>query len=229
MDFISLSKSNRLFWLGRYYERVAFSLQYMMNCYDAMIDTNSFDYEGYCQQQGIPNIYQGVEDFFQRYIFDMENPNSIRSAAELMLGNGMVLRESIGSSTLAYLQMAVYALDEGAGGEATGLQMLEVLDNIMAFRGSYDDFIADDNVRNIIKCGASVECISFALRTGYREENVPEELRKFIKRITRTKLQISALALQSILRQERIFDGKNTDDVLSKDDFLQAVENLFLV
>ena len=200
-----------------------------MNCYDAMIDTNSFDYEGYCQQQGIPNIYQGVEDFFQRYIFDMENPNSIRSAAELMLGNGMVLRESIGSSTLAYLQMAVYALDEGAGGEATGLQMLEVLDNIMAFRGSYDDFIADDNVRNIIKCGASVECISFALRTGYREENVPEELRKFIKRITRTKLQISALALQSILRQERIFDGKNTDDVLSKDDFLQAVENLFLV
>ena len=229
MDFISLSKSNRLFRLGRYYERVALSLQYMMNCYDAMIDTNSFDYEGYCQQQGIPNIYQGVEDFFRRYIFDMENPNSIRSAAELMLGNGMVLRESIGSSTLAYLQMAVYALDEGAGGEATGLQMLEVLDNIMAFRGSYDDFIADDNVRNIIKCGASVECISFALRTGYREENVPEELRKFIKRITRTKLQISALALQSILRQERIFDGKNTDDVLSKDDFLQAVENLFLV
>ena len=107
--------------------------------------------------------------------------------------------------------------------------MLEVLDNIMAFRGSYDDFIADDNVRNIIKCGGSVECLSFALRTGYREENVPEELRKFIKRITRTKLQISALALQSILRQERIFDGKNTDDVLSKDDFLQAVENLFLV
>lgn len=229
MDFISLSKSNRLFGLGRYYERVALSLQYMMNCYDAMIDTNSFDYEGYCRQQGIPNIYQDVEDFFQRYIFDMENPNSIRSAAELMLGNGMVLRESIGSSTLAYLQMAVYALDEGAGGEATGLQMLEVLDNIMAFRGSYDDFIADDNVRNIIKCGASVECISFALRTGYREENVPEELRKFIKRITRTKLQTSALALQSILRQERIYDGKNTDDVLSKDDFLQAVENLFLV
>ena len=194
-----------------------------------MIDTNSFDYEGYCRQQGIPNIYQDVEDFFQRYIFDMENPDSIRYAAEQMLGNGMVLRESIGSSTLAYLQMAVYALDEGAGGEATGLQMLEVLDNIMAFRGSYDDFIADDNVRNIIKCGASVECISFALRTGYREENVPEELRKFIKRITRTKLQTSALALQSILRQERIYDGKNTDDVLSKDDFLQAVENLFLV
>lgn len=102
MDFISLSKSNRLFWLGRYYERVALSLQYMMNCYDAMIDTNSFEYEGYCRQQGIPNIYQDVEDFFQRYIFDMENPDSIRYAAEQMLGNGMVLRESIGSSTLAW-------------------------------------------------------------------------------------------------------------------------------
>ena len=229
MDFISLSKSNRLFWLGRYYERVALSLQYMMNCYDAMIDTNSFDYEGYCQQQGIPNIYQGVEDFFQRYIFDMENPNSIRSAAELMLGNGMVLRESIGSSTLAYLQMAVYALDEGAGGEATGLQMLEVLDNIMAFRGSYDDFIAEDAVRNTIKCGASVERLSYTLRTGLREEFLLEELQKLQKRLTWSNLQTAALPLQSIIRMERILDGRNPEDEISREDFLNAVEGLFLV
>ena len=66
----------------------------------------------------------------------MENPNSIRFAAELMLGQWHGAAGSIGSSTLAYLQMAVYALDEGAGGEATGLQMLEVLDNIMAFRAA---------------------------------------------------------------------------------------------
>ena len=43
MDFISLSKTNRLFWLGRYYERVSLSIRHMMGAYDAMIDTNTFD------------------------------------------------------------------------------------------------------------------------------------------------------------------------------------------
>lgn len=229
MDFISLSKSNRLYWLGRYYERVALSLQYMMVCYDAMIDTDTFDYEGYCNRLGIPNRYSSAEDFFKSYVYDVDNPDSIRNAAEQMLGNGMVLRETIGSSTLAYLQMAVYALDEGSEEAAPGLKLLEVLDNIMAFRGAYDDFIVDDSVRNIIKSGASVECISFSLRSGYRKEAVPEELQKFLKRMTRTQLQTSALALQSVVRQNRIYEGKNPTDELSEDDFLQAVENLFLV
>ena len=130
MDFISLSKTNRLFWLGRYYERVSLSIRHMMGAYDAMIDTNTFDYAEYCRQIGICNKYESVEDFFQHYIFDAHDPDSIRSAAEQMLGNGMVLRETIGSSTLAYLQMAVYTLDEGAEDEVIGLKLLQVLDNI---------------------------------------------------------------------------------------------------
>lgn len=229
MDFISLSKTNRLYWLGRYYERVALSLQYMMNCYDSMIDSDYFDYGNYCAKLGIENNYSSAEEFFKSYVYDVKNPDSIRFAAEMMLGNGMVLRETIGSSTLAYLQMAVYALDEGAEDSAPGLMLLEVLDNIMAFRGSYDDFIVDDNVRNIIKCGASVECISFSLRTGYREEALHEELQKFLKRMTRTSIQTEPQALQTILKQERVYEGKSQADSLSQEDFLQAIENLFQV
>ena len=74
-----------------------------------------------------------------------------------------------------------------------------------------------------------MECISYSLRSGYRKEAVPEELQKFLKRMTRTQLQTSALALQSVVRQNRIYEGKNPTDELSEDDFLQAVENLFLV
>lgn len=227
MDFIALSKVNRLFWLGRYYERVSLSLQYMINCYDAMIDTDEFDYASYCAQLGIPNEYNDAEDFFQRYIFDVKNPYSIRNAAEQMLGNGMVLREAIGSRTLAYLQMAVYSLDEDGG--AVGLKLLQVLDNIMAFRGSYDSYIADDNIRNTIKCGASVERLSYCLRTGYREDYLPEEVQIFLKRIPRTNLHTGALPLQSILRMARIYERKNPTDELSKEDFLQAVENVIQV
>ena len=146
-----------------------------------------------------------------------------------MLGNGMVLRETIGSSTLAYLQMAVYTLDEGAEDEVIGLKLLQVLDNIMAFRGSYDDFIAEDAVRNTIKCGASVERLSHTLRTGLREEFLLEELQKLQKRLTWSNLQTAALPLQSIIRMERILDGRNPEDEISREDFLNAVEGLFLV
>lgn len=230
MDYISVTKSNRLFWLGRYYERVSLTLQFIMERYDEVIDTDMFDYSQYCADLGIDNNYVNMDDFFQRYVFDIHEYSSIRNSAEQMLGNGMVLRESIGSPTLAYLQMAVYALDEVSEKFASmGLGLQRVLDNIMAFRGCYDDYIADDSVRNTIKCGASVERLSFCLRTRYREDTLSVELQKLLKRMTRTNLQTGALPLQSVLRQMRIYEGKNDTDKLSKADFLVAVENLFIV
>ena len=38
MDTVTLSKQNRLFWLGRYAERVYTTTQYMMKQYDRLID-----------------------------------------------------------------------------------------------------------------------------------------------------------------------------------------------
>lgn len=47
MDYISVTKTNRLFWLGRYYERVSLTLRFIMERYDEMIDSDSFDYHKY--------------------------------------------------------------------------------------------------------------------------------------------------------------------------------------
>ena len=38
MDSITLSKQNRLFWLGRYSERVYTTLQFLLGQYDRYID-----------------------------------------------------------------------------------------------------------------------------------------------------------------------------------------------
>ena len=38
MDSLSVSKLNRLYWLGRYYERLATTLGYLWDWYDVMID-----------------------------------------------------------------------------------------------------------------------------------------------------------------------------------------------
>ena len=147
-----------------------------------------------------------------------------------MLGNGMVLRETIGSPTLAYLQMAVYSLDELSMNKyPLGLGLQQVIDNIMAFRGSYDDFIEDDSVRNTIKCGASIELMSFCLRTRFLEEALPTELHKFLKRLQRCNLPTDALSLQALVRQSRIYEGKYDAFPLEKRDYINAVESLFIV
>ena len=230
MDYVSITKTNRLFWLGRYYERVSLTLRFIMERYDEMIDTDMFDYHQYCYDLGIPDNYLDSDDFFEKYIFDVDNDFSIRNSAEQMLGNGMVLRETIGSPTLAYLQMAVYSLDELSMNKyPLGLGLQQVIDNIMAFRGSYDDFIEDDSVRNTIKCGASIELMSFCLRTRFLEEALPTELHKFLKRLPRCNLPTDALSLQALVRQSRIYEGKYDAFPLEKRDYINAVESLFIV
>ena len=56
-----------------------------------------------------------------------------------------------------------------------------------------------------------------------------EELQKLQKRLTWSNLQTAALPMQSIIRMERILDGRNPEDEISREDFLNAVEGLFLV
>ena len=221
MDNLSISKASRLFWLGRYYERVATTLHYLWNWYDLMIDGTPIDYAGFCAALEIECGYADSEDFMRRYVFDGENPDSVRSAAATMLGNGMMLRETIGSRTLAYLELAVRALDSGKDSASPTLPLQLAIDDIMAFRGSYDDCIDNEDVRNIIKCGAGVERLSLYLRLEWHLESVPSEIGKLLKRMNRTSLQASQDALRVLLASSSSFRREDCGALL------RAVEHLF--
>lgn len=199
MDTMSVSKVSRLFWLGRYYERVATTLAYLWSWYDKMIDDDPIDYAAFCSALDISCVYENAEEFMHDYVFDRENPESLRASADAMLGNGMMLRETIGSRTLAYLELAVSALESGKDSVNPTLPLQRVIDCIMAFRGSYDDCIDDENVRNIIKCGAGVERLSLYLRLSWRTESIPSEIGKLLKRMNRTSLAASPDALRLLL------------------------------
>ena len=47
MDPVTVSKQNRLYWLGRYAERVYTTLQNMMKLYDGNIDGETVEYTEY--------------------------------------------------------------------------------------------------------------------------------------------------------------------------------------
>ncbi len=221
MDTITLSKQNRLFWLGRYSERVHTSIQLMMEFYDSLLDGSGMDYQAFCRKMGIPCVYDSGEDFCRRYLFDEESQYSIVSAVEAMLGNGMVLRETISSQTLAYLQMAHSAMEMASRSESPMVELQWVLDDIMAFRGSFDDAVEEESARNITKTGGMVERISLMLRLERHPERVEHELRKLLNRLYKTDLTPDPAALKTIT--DRALDGVAVDRIA----LLSSVECLF--
>lgn len=223
MDTVTLSKQNRLFWLGRYTERVYTTTQYMMKQYDRLIDGEAVDYDKFCERMGIPCPYDSGNDFCRRYLFDNQSPYSVQSSVEAMLGNGMVLRETITSPTLAYLQMAHTAIDLASRSEAPGVELQWVLDDIMAFRGSFDDSVEVETARNITKTGGMVERISLMLRLDWQMERLDRELQKLINRLYKTDLTPEKDALDIITR--RAVGGEAVDLIL----LLNSVEGLFRV
>lgn len=226
MGYLSINKDNRLFWLGRYQERVFTTLSYLIGKYDAMIDGEPFDYAKYCEDLGIANTYNTAEEFMHSYLFDKGNPDSVRAAADMMIGNGIVLRDTISSKTLSYLQMAVYALDMASESEAPLMELQKVIDDLMAFRGSYDDFIENENMRNIIKCGSGVERISLSLSLDYHLPAVPTEIHKLLRRLEKTKLKTNPAALKVLWDTDLLQPG---DTPVSKKKLIEADETLFIV
>ncbi|MCC8357958.1 MAG: alpha-E domain-containing protein [Oscillospiraceae bacterium] len=223
MDTVTLSKQNRLYWLGRYSERTYTTLQYMLAEFDQVLDGATVDYPAFCQKMGIHCPYTDTEDFWQHYLFDAEDVNSIRSSIDNMLGNGMVLRETITTPSLSYLQMVQDAIVMAASSASPHVELQWVLDDIMAFRGCFDDAVDEEDVRNTLKAGGFVERLSLMLRLDWRTERLKRELLKLLNRLYKTNLPINHEALDVI--QSAVMEGAEIDKPL----LLRSVESLFLL
>lgn len=188
MGTVTLSKVNRLFWLGRYLERVCTAIQATRAIFDADTDGEEGDYHAYCRALGLPDDYANTEDFIRRYYFDPANPNSILSALGYAYDNAVVLRETLTSDTLAYVQMAVSAMELAAHSAGPGVELQWVLDDIMAFRGSCEEKMPDETSRDIIKTGSSLERVDLYLRLNYPADVCEKEFTRLFNRLYKAKL-----------------------------------------
>ena len=101
MGIISLNKASRLYWLGRYTERVYTGLKKAKPIYEAAVDGREADYAAYCRGLGIPGGYADTADFCKRYFFDRNNPNSLASSLVYAYDNAVVLRDTLTTDTLS--------------------------------------------------------------------------------------------------------------------------------
>ena len=91
---ISKEHGDRLYWLGRYTERVFTTLRTIQKFYDKMIDRSN-GYKDYLGYFGLEDSYGSNEAFVRSILYDEDNYNSVAFSLERAYDNGIVLREDI--------------------------------------------------------------------------------------------------------------------------------------
>ncbi|MDO5411593.1 MAG: alpha-E domain-containing protein [Lachnospiraceae bacterium] len=200
MGIISVEQTDRLYWLGRYTERVYSIMRLYVKTYDAMIDSIAMEHRTFCRKLDIPNVYVSPADFLKRYPFDENDCNSIISNLKRAYDNAVVLREEIGSESLAYIQLAIYSMQKASVIDAPVLEFQNVLDNLMAFWGIIDDQIESENVRNILKVGKRVERIDLYARLGSSRKDLTREVHRLTGRAGRCNLKYRTEVLENLNR-----------------------------
>lgn len=198
MSIISASDAERLFWLGRYSERVYTTTRLFSDSYDTMIDNIVDDYKEFCKRVDIPQCYSSSDEFVRKYCFSGDDPNSIYSNLMRAFDNAVNLRDVLGSEVLAYIQLAVYSMNQAATSHAPIVELLEICDNILAFWGIADDFIENEYVRNIIKVGKRVERIDLYGRLSMPRKSLLREIHRLQGRIVKTPLKYDAEKLAEL-------------------------------
>lgn len=224
MGIISLNKASRLYWLGRYSERVYTGLKEVKPIYDSSVDGSEADFTSYCRKLGVPCDYQNTADFCKRYFFDRNNPNSLAASLVYAYDNAIVLRDTLTTDTLSYIFMAISAMEKASGSDTPGVQLQWVLDDILAFRGSCEETIYDEEIRSMIKLGVSVERVDIYLRLGEEPEKTRREFERLFNRLYKTQLQPDKRRLEFLV--DAILDSSKPDS--TSYEMVGALEGLFL-
>jgi hypothetical protein len=177
MGIISVEHSSNLFWLGRYIERVYTTLVIFFDYYDTMLDKDKNSYREFLEKLGIPDIYGGYENFIQGFLYGEEG-FSIKSAFVCAHDNALVIRNMIGSESLAYIDLASGVFKAGKEAKNLRLAMMPAIDYILAFWGCVDDKLYSSEARNIIKCGKFIERLDLFFRFSCDNENINGEFEK---------------------------------------------------
>ncbi|MGN0370014.1 MAG: alpha-E domain-containing protein [Butyrivibrio sp.] len=207
MGIISIEQADRLYWLGRYTERVYSTIRMFFKSFDTMIDESEDSYIAFCNSVDIPDIYNSKEDFLKRYPFDEQNPDSIISNLNRAYDNAIVLRDAISTEALSYIQLSIYEMNRAAASSAPLFELQHVLDDILAFWGIADDRIDSEQVRNIIKAGKRIERIDLYARLGAEPKELIREVHRMFPRVTKSGIpyhEKELMAVKELAEKEKI-------------------------
>ena len=198
MGIITVDKSDHLFWLGRYTERVYTTLKYYFESADKMIDENPEYYDEFCRKVGILNVYGTSENFLRTYPFDENDPNSIISNLNRAYDNAIVMRDYIGTETMAYIQLAIDDIHNADRGVAAIADLMLAIDHILAIWGCVNDMIDNEQIRNIIKLGKGLERLDLYLSLDLPDSDIIREYRRMKQFLAKSKLRYDESVINTV-------------------------------
>ena len=210
---ISSAKASRLFWLGRYAERVYLTLHMLRKHFDIMIDEDKDSYIVFCTKMGIENKYRSAEDFTKRYLFDLSNPESVINMLERVKDNAMMLREEIMTETLCYIELSIAHMNKPEV-QNRGIEGLQrITDYMLAFWGSIDERIVNNQIRHSIKFGKYLESLDMHIRFDYPFNRIEEIFERMLHPIEKECYICDEMTLVT-LKQHLTFDDYKNIGVL---------------
>ena len=218
MGIITIDKSDHLFWLGRYTERVHTTLKYYFKFADLMIDSDPDYYAVLCRKIGISDIYGSSETFKRKYAFDESNPDSIISSLNRAYDNAIVMRDYIGTETMAYIQLAIDDIKTAETSNSPIVDLMLAVDHILSFWGSVSDIIEDEQIRNIIKLGKGVERLDLYLSFDKPVSEIKAAFQRMKVYLRKAKLRYDENILFTIenMLSEVSFKPENIKNLLRK-------------
>ncbi len=226
-NVITADKANRLFWLGRYAERVYISLHLLRRYYDRVLDGDTKDLHEYYECLGVGG--DTSREFQLSQLYDTNNICSIATSMSLAGDNAIVLRHDITSESISYIQMSQALLDECSAIKEKNITKLQpITDHMLAFFGSVDERVFDNRIRKLIKIGKLVENIDLHIRFNYpyfRIEEAYLKLKEYIGKVEFVADDKTIARLDELLTEE-----KYTDQTAGyKENVLGYINSLILV
>ncbi|MFI3247710.1 MAG: alpha-E domain-containing protein [Rikenellaceae bacterium] len=216
-NVITADKANRLFWLGRYAERVYISLHLLRRYYDKVLDGDISDLNEYYKCLGVncSGMNQESEECQYSQLYDKGNNCSIASSLELTNDNGIVLRHDITSESLSYIHLSQMLIAECAEAKEKNITKLQpITDYMLSFFGSVDERVFDNRIRIFLKMGRLVENLDLHIRFNYPYFRIEEaflSLKEYIERSESAVADAFALeSLNELVSEERYADQDET-------------------
>lgn len=176
-NVITADKANRLFWVGRYAERVYISLHLLRRYYDSVIDGHISALSEYYSLLGVDcsaHDTNSVECQLAQ-LYDRDNICSITSTLQLTGDNAVYLRGDITSESLSYIHLSQTILEECEQTNEMNITKLQLItDYMLSFFGSVDERIFDKRIRLYLKMGRLIENLDLHIRFNYEYFRIEE-------------------------------------------------------
>lgn len=228
-DIISATKANRLYWLGRYEDRVYMTIHLLNKCYDKMIDGAPDDYMTFWRHLDPTGSYQTNDEFTYGMLYDDTNPSSVLSAQINAMNNAILLREDILSETLSYLEMSVALMRQCKESRNMNISCLQpVIDWSLAFWGSAEQRLQNHRALDIMMIGRNVENIDMQLRFDYPFRRVALAYES-LKRYSRDVAGVLDENISNQLDQLLVAHHFNLSDCEYKEKVIKYVNQLVMI